>query len=376
MISQPIYTPPISSQGTLRIYPQKAHIHPSSITIFSGAKLFCKVRLGMGVQETLPDLKNGHNPVWAQEIAFKRNNEESIKIELCHKNLLFSVDIIGETVISLQKILSEKKVTMTETLYHFKKGAIGTIQLTAKWEPDNIPSQSFFQTGAPFSVNASLAQAHFPAPTNANNAPQRILVPQNMLQQGGRIMVPIQNPNPSVPYQQNQGFVVGNPGYQPQYSNYQTGYNYNTQNANLRPGTAQQPYMQNTPYPQNMDIRPGTSQQIYGQSGYQGMPNQAQQPIYGQAGYQGMPNQAMGGNANVELAPKKEEDIKDYEEEIVDADFPEEQRCIICMEKRKSGAFYKCGHNCCCMGCGKKFLGKDCPICREKVLDIIKVFHT
>ena len=111
-------------------------------------------------------------------------------------------------------------------------------------------------------------------------------------------------------------------------------------------------------------------QQVYvirsSNQNYQGgpYPQQPQQPSYiPNPNVQNLPNQS------VQQPPKKQ-----VVEELADADLPEEQKCVICLDRKKAGAFYKCGHNCCCLTCGTGFIGKTCPICREPVLDFIKVF--
>lgn len=52
--------------------------------------------------------------------------------------------------------------------------------------------------------------------------------------------------------------------------------------------------------------------------------------------------------------------------------------CVICMEKPKDSLFYPCGHMCVCGPCGKLFMGqarhKLCPICRVRIVNIVKVY--
>lgn len=48
--------------------------------------------------------------------------------------------------------------------------------------------------------------------------------------------------------------------------------------------------------------------------------------------------------------------------------------CIICYANKQEVAFYKCGHLCCCQKCGNRFKGSRCPVCRQQVLDVIKLF--
>lgn len=51
----------------------------------------------------------------------------------------------------------------------------------------------------------------------------------------------------------------------------------------------------------------------------------------------------------------------------------EPDSCVICMEDLKNTAMYKCGHLCCCNSCALKV--KICPICREPVLDVLKIYR-
>ena len=52
--------------------------------------------------------------------------------------------------------------------------------------------------------------------------------------------------------------------------------------------------------------------------------------------------------------------------------------CIICMDKRADTVFYPCGHQCVCQPCGETFRKvarhQVCPVCRNRIKDIIKVY--
>jgi Zinc finger, C3HC4 type (RING finger) len=54
---------------------------------------------------------------------------------------------------------------------------------------------------------------------------------------------------------------------------------------------------------------------------------------------------------------------------------PNDEDCLICAVKKKQGAFYPCGHVCCCTDCGPRFKNGECPYCRTKVNDFIKIFN-
>jgi len=52
----------------------------------------------------------------------------------------------------------------------------------------------------------------------------------------------------------------------------------------------------------------------------------------------------------------------------------DEGQCSVCYETKKLVVFYKCGHICCCENCAKGIVKNRCPICRQRVLDYIKVY--
>lgn len=56
----------------------------------------------------------------------------------------------------------------------------------------------------------------------------------------------------------------------------------------------------------------------------------------------------------------------------------ENNECVICMTNRKNCAFYPCGHQCLCKECSDRFKKEArhqvCPICRNRVQDIIRVY--
>lgn len=53
----------------------------------------------------------------------------------------------------------------------------------------------------------------------------------------------------------------------------------------------------------------------------------------------------------------------------------EEERCIVCVQAQKLVAFYRCGHICCCLRCAPRFVRNRCPVCRQFVVDYIKVYR-
>ena len=55
----------------------------------------------------------------------------------------------------------------------------------------------------------------------------------------------------------------------------------------------------------------------------------------------------------------------------------ETTECVVCFEGAAVAVFYKCGHVCCCIGCGQKLKmrGDPCPICRAPIDDVIRMYR-
>ena len=58
----------------------------------------------------------------------------------------------------------------------------------------------------------------------------------------------------------------------------------------------------------------------------------------------------------------------------------EENLCVICLDKEKTTAFFRCGHKVCCHECAKNILTnkdtdlKKCPVCRKVVGGILRIY--
>lgn len=55
------------------------------------------------------------------------------------------------------------------------------------------------------------------------------------------------------------------------------------------------------------------------------------------------------------------------------------QECVVCMERSTDCALYTCGHMCMCYECAVDIVNNQtglCPICREPIRDIIKIFRS
>lgn len=301
--------------GTLRVYPQQAIITGETCVIGSASlKIFIKARLGAGLQESVVDTKNDRRPTWTQELGFRRKDESTLKFEFYHKNLLFNPTFFGECVINLDPVFIQGQITIaTDIVYKCHK--IGTFQARFKWEPDG---------GQPRPVSS---QSHLPPSMNGP-----------LVFTGRNLGSPDNYPQPQPLQPQPQTFVIP---VQPQM---------------LGRGESQV-YVINPPTSVHQPVNVNYGQNVQGtvvvnanqNSGYNPQP----QPI---------------------LAPPREE--SKIQEEPADPDLPEDKKCVICLDRKKAGAFYRCGHNCCCASCGQMFIGKPCPICRQIVADFIKVFDS
>jgi len=59
----------------------------------------------------------------------------------------------------------------------------------------------------------------------------------------------------------------------------------------------------------------------------------------------------------------------------------DEDLCVICLDRKKTTAFFRCGHKICCLHCAKEILhvenkdDKKCPICRKIVGGILRIYE-
>jgi hypothetical protein len=55
----------------------------------------------------------------------------------------------------------------------------------------------------------------------------------------------------------------------------------------------------------------------------------------------------------------------------------EEEVCVVCSENKRNVVFFPCGHKALCSACAVRILDTKlpCPICREKIGDITRVFE-
>lgn len=83
------------------------------------------------------------------------------------------------------------------------------------------------------------------------------------------------------------------------------------------------------------------------------------------------------GNFNVDDLLKNIKEIQDNANKTDNGankneDNEDNYLCVICLTDKKNVAFLPCKHLCCCEECSKKV--KECPMCRKKVEDTIKLY--
>ncbi|KAH8967115.1 hypothetical protein BDL97_03G062200 [Sphagnum fallax] len=60
-------------------------------------------------------------------------------------------------------------------------------------------------------------------------------------------------------------------------------------------------------------------------------------------------------------------------------DIPDEDLCVVCLLRRRQAAFIQCGHRVCCVPCAQRVeQGSNplCPVCRQIVTSIVRVFDS
>ena len=66
--------------------------------------------------------------------------------------------------------------------------------------------------------------------------------------------------------------------------------------------------------------------------------------------------------------------------EVLDVDPAQQQaeECVVCLVNKKEIVFYPCGHQCLCQECCERFKKESqhmiCPICRNRIVDCIKIY--
>ncbi len=69
---------------------------------------------------------------------------------------------------------------------------------------------------------------------------------------------------------------------------------------------------------------------------------------------------------------KQQLTLKEFEkmkEEI--EDMKQARRCKVCLDESSNRVFLPCGHFICCSGCSEKIA--DCPLCRTRIIALVKV---
>lgn len=63
---------------------------------------------------------------------------------------------------------------------------------------------------------------------------------------------------------------------------------------------------------------------------------------------------------------------EDIEKMKADIDtFISEKTCKVCLEEDSNRVFLPCGHLVCCKSCSDQI--RDCPICRERIIALVKM---
>lgn len=47
--------------------------------------------------------------------------------------------------------------------------------------------------------------------------------------------------------------------------------------------------------------------------------------------------------------------------------------CVVCFENERDALYLPCKHNVVCLKCSKMM--RECPVCREKIVDTIKIYR-
>jgi len=284
----------IKKRGILVVKPFGAEITKNGL-VKGKMKLFCKVRLGQGVLETSPDLKNGSKPIWSSSLDFVKRNEKEVRIEIHHKNRFTKSKYIGECSLPLEVMIYVAEIYGRCEIKNSESVTIGTLDLQIKWTPESgshpspISRISFFD--------------------NQNNIPNNMISPS---------IIPKLSNNPYFLTLQDSLTVI-----------------------NDRKVTHHHMSL-----PHHISL-PGLNE--------------------------GQSLQSILQNFNEEMKKRIELLESQFEEE--DSSISEDERCVVCLGRKKAGVFYRCGHNCCCVQCGVSFIGSPCPICRELVFDFIKIFQ-
>jgi hypothetical protein len=55
----------------------------------------------------------------------------------------------------------------------------------------------------------------------------------------------------------------------------------------------------------------------------------------------------------------------------------DEELCVICLSEKREMLFYKCGHRAACTACAQVLFQqrRPCPICRQPIVDVVKIFN-
>lgn len=128
----------LQTRGVLIVKPLCAEITDRKLNKVK-LRLFCKVRLGEGLLETLPDYKNGKKPVWSSTLRFGRKTETTVRVEVFQKNRFLKARFLGFCEIPLDAMVFISELHGRCSLLD-GGNKIGHIDLQIKWEPAQGPS--------------------------------------------------------------------------------------------------------------------------------------------------------------------------------------------------------------------------------------------
>lgn len=301
------------TEGILIIRPISAKIVDTKL-VNGKMKLFCKVRLGTGILETPADLRGGQTPQWGTTLEFSTGDEKGVRLEVYHKNRFSKHKFLGECYLPLD-VMAFVAELYGKCEIRKQTAVVGSLDVQIKWIPKNGSHPSPISRAS--LVSHPITQYTHSTSFSSQGSPGR-----------------------------SQG--SSSPNISP------------TKMAQF-PATAY--YMA---LHQSLDAVNGRQ---VGPSSFN-LPNHISLPGL----KDGECLQNVLENFSKEMK-KRITQLKYEDDEKEQEDIKDDERCIVCLGKKRSGVFYRCGHSCCCTSCGVSFIGSKCPICRDLVFDFIKTFN-
>jgi len=222
---------------------------------------FCRIKLGLQEQESKVHSNGGKFPAWNDTLAFRRNDENLMTVEVWDKDT-FNNDLIGECTISVVSVMEKKKSSEWYTLSYKGKNA-GEVLLDIEWKNEVKQLTPQFNSGMnaqPFSpqygVTYMLPQMYQQQPVYPQ---QQMMQPQPQPMYSQPMQQPMYN-QPS--YSQPPTYVQPNYGSQPMYPQQQV-----SQPVYYQSQPQPQPTFQGQGFYQGQQ-QPGPQQNFYAPPGY------------------------------------------------------------------------------------------------------------